>query len=50
MARIKEAEVLLTAKRYDGAAYICFFGEWSNVENWNPEARYEPNRFRSIRL
>jgi len=22
-ARIKDAEVLLTAKRYDGAAYIC---------------------------
>jgi len=96
-ARIKDAEVLLTAKRYDGAAYICgyalelglkaricrtlkwsgypstnkefanyrsfkthdldvllhlsgieekiktiFFGDWSNVANWNPEARYEP--------
>jgi hypothetical protein len=96
-ARIKDAEVLLNAKRYDGAAYICgyalelglkaricrtlkwsgypstnkefadyrcfkthdldvllhlsgieekiknlFFGDWSNVANWNPEARYEP--------
>lgn len=96
-ARIKDAEVLLMAKRYDGAAYICgkaqelglkagicrilkwtgypstnkefadyrcfkthdldvllhlsgiedkiktlFFSDWSNVANWNPEARYEP--------
>jgi len=96
-ARIKDAEVLLSAKRYDGAAYICgyalelglkaricrtlkwsgypstnkefanyrsfkthdldvllhlsgieekiktiFFGDWSNVANLNPEARYEP--------
>ncbi|MEK8020407.1 MAG: HEPN domain-containing protein [Candidatus Parabeggiatoa sp.] len=96
-ARIKDAEVLLKAMRYDGAAYICgyalelglkaricqtlkwsgypstnkefanyrcfkthdldvllhlsgieekiktfFFNDWSNVANWNPEARYEP--------
>jgi len=96
-ARIKDAEVLLKAKRYDGAAYICgyalelglkaricqtlkwsgypstnkefanyrcfkthdldvllhlsgieekiktvSFNDWSNVANWNPEARYEP--------
>ena len=95
-ARIKDAEVLWSAKRYDGAAYICgyalelglkaricqtlkwsgypstnkefanyrcfkthdldvllhlsgieekiktlFFRDWSNVANWNPEARYD---------
>jgi len=96
-ARLKDAEILFNAKRYDGAAYICgyavelklkdricqtlkwagypstnkefndyrsfkthdlnvllhlsgiedkikthFLVDWSNVLNWNPEARYKP--------
>ncbi len=92
-ARLKDAEVLLNASRFDGSAYLCgyaielglkakicetlrwneypssgkystfkthdldvllhltglefkiksqFLAEWSDVAQWNPEARYKP--------